>query len=162
MRHLLPYPLLTLALLVMWLLLNQSLSVGHLLLGTVVAVLASGTMTALDPEAPRVRSWRPLPALAWLVLADILRSNVAVARIILLPGKHDRVSGFIRVPLETRNRYAQAILACMITATPGTLWVQFDRTRNVLLVHILDRIGEEAWRRRIKQRYEPLLMDMFE
>lgn len=162
MTRWLPYPLLTLALLVMWLLLNQSLSPGHIVLGTAVALLASKSMAALRPERPRIRSLRAVPRLAWLILADIIRSNIAVGKIVVLPGKRERVSGFIRVPLDMRDRYGLAVLACIITATPGTLWVQFDRERGVLLVHVLDLIDEEAWVRRIKHRYERRLMEIFE
>lgn len=161
MRRILPYPLLAAALLAIWLLLNQSLSPGHLLLGSAVAIGASFAMRALRPEAPGVKSWRPLPRIAALIFADILRSNVAVARIILLSARAGRASGFIHVPLETRSRHAQAFLAIMMTATPGTLWVQFDHVRGILLVHILDQVGADDWVGRIKDRYEPLLLEMF-
>ena len=49
-----------------------------------------------------------------------------------------------------------------ITATPGTIWVQFDRNAGRLLVHVLDMIDEEAWIQLIKHRYERLLMEIFE
>jgi len=161
MKRLFPYPLLTLSLLAMWLLLNQSVSPGHLLLGSAVAIGASLAMRALGNESPQIRSWRPLPRLLLLLSADVLRSNVAVAKIILSPVRRDRTSSFIRVSLQTQNRYAQAFLAIMMTATPGTLWVQFDRVRGILLVHILDQVGADAWTRRLQTRYEPLLLDMF-
>lgn len=162
MRRVLPYPLLALTLLVMWLVLNRSMSPGHILLGSVVAVFATQGMRALRPERPRIASWRPVLPLARLALADVVRSNITVGRIILSGNRPGGTSGFIRVPLAIRNRHGQAVLAALITATPGTLWVQFDPARNLLLVHILDRVDEEAWRRRIKERYEPLLMSMFE
>ena len=161
-RWLLPYPLLTAALLVMWLLLNQSLSAGQLILGTAVALLASQAMAALRPEKARFRSIRPIPILAARVFADIVRSNIAVARIVLVPGQRKRVSGFVRVPLDIRNRYGLTTLACIITATPGTIWVQFDRNTGRLLVHVLDLIDEEEWIRLIKHRYERMLMEIFE
>lgn len=162
MKRLLPYPLLALALLVMWLLLTQSLAPGQLVLGGGVAILATHAMVALQPEKPRIRSYRPIPRLAAMVFADIVRSNVAVAGIVLRPGQRGRVSGFVRVPLDMRNRYGLTILACIITATPGTCWVQFDRNSGRLLVHVLDLIDEEAWIGLIKRRYERLLMEIFE
>jgi len=162
MTRWLPYPLLTLALLAMWLLLNQSLAPGQLILGTAVAVIASRAMAALQPEKARFRSVRPIPRLAARVAADIVRSNIAVARIVLLPGQRQRVSGFVRVPIDMRNRYGLTILACIITATPGTIWVQFDRNTGRLLVHVLDLIDEEEWVRLIKHRYERMLMEIFE
>ena len=162
MRRWLPYPLLTLGLFIMWLLLSQSLAPGQLVLGGAIAVLASRSLAALHPEKPRIRSARPIPRLAGIVIADILRSNIAVARIVLSSARRERVSGFVRLPLDMRSRYGLTVLACIITATPGTMWVQFDRATNMLLVHVLDLIDEEEWVRLIKRRYESLLMEIFE
>jgi multicomponent K+:H+ antiporter subunit E len=160
MKRWIPHPLLALGLLAMWLLLNQSLSPGHLLLGAAVAILASHGLAALRPEPVRIVSFRPLARLTRLVLADIIRSNLAVARIILFP--KERVSGFVRLPLELTNLHGLAVLACIISATPGTMWVELDRANNILLVHVLDLIDEEAWIRQIKRRYEALLLEVFE
>jgi len=162
MSRWLPYPLLTLALLVMWLLLTQSVSPAQFLLGGAVALVASWTMARLQPEKPRIRSFRPIPRLAATVFSDIVRSNIAVARIVLLPAQRRRVSGFVSMPLDMRNRYGLTVLACIITATPGTLWVQFDRKTGILLVHVLDLIDEDEWIQLIKRRYERLLMEIFE
>src|SRR3546814_15568353 len=65
-------------------------------------------------------------------------------------------SGFILLPLDLRSRYGLAVLGIIITATPGTLWMQYDSARSVLLVHVLDLVDEAAWIRLIKQRYERL------
>ena len=97
--------------------------------------------------------------LAGIVVGDIIRSNFAVARIILYNKK--RVAGFVKVPLDLRNINGLAILACIITATPGTIWVQFNRVDGVLLVHVLDLVDEDEWVRLIKNRYESLLMEIF-
>lgn len=159
MKRLIPHPLLAAGLLGMWLLLNQSLSPGQIVLGSAVALLASHGLAALRPEPVRIVSVRPVLRLAGLVLADIVRSNIAVARIILFDKK--RVSGFVRIPLELRNIHGLTVLACIITATPGTLWAQLDRANGVLLVHVLDLVDEDAWIRLIKSRYEALLLDIF-
>lgn len=162
MTRWLPYPFLTLGLLVMWLLLMQSLSPGQLLLGGAVALLVSQAMLALTPERIRIRSVRPIPRLLSVVFTDIVRSNIAVARIILTKNHRKRRSGFVRIPLTMRNRYGLTVLACIITATPGTIWAQYDRARNILLVHVLDLVDEEEWIALIQQRYERLLMEIFE
>ncbi len=162
MTRLLPYPFLALSLLVMWLLLNQSLSPGHIALGAAVAVMASRSMAALRPQPVRIRSVRPIPRLAGIILYDIIRSNIAVARIVLSGRQRGQVSGFVRLPLDMRNRYGLTVLALVITATPGTIWAQFDRANGSLLVHVLDLIDEEEWISLIKGRYERLLMEIFE
>ena len=159
MKRWIPHPLLAACLLAMWLLLNQSLSPGHILLGAAVALVASHGLAALRPEPVRILAFRPMLRLAGIVLADIVRSNLAVARIVLFP--RQRVSGFVRLPLELTNVHGLTMLACIITATPGTIWVELDRENQILLVHVLDLIDEDAWIRLIKNRYEALLLEIF-
>src|SRR5690606_16752931 len=60
MSRLLPYPVLTASLLVMWLLLN-GFSAGHLVLGVIVATAASLAMVALQPDKPQIRRWGLIP-----------------------------------------------------------------------------------------------------
>jgi len=160
-RRWFPYPLLATGLFVMWLLLTQSFSPGQILLGAVVAFLATRAMAALQPERSRIGSVPALLKLAGVVAVDIVRSNIAVATIILSP-RRERVSGFVRLPVDLRNRHGLTLLALIITATPGTCWVDFDRARGILLVHVLDLIDEDEWIRLIKRRYEALLLEIFE
>lgn len=160
MRRWLPYPVLTIALFVMWLLLTQSFSPGQVLLGAIVAVAATWAMAALRPERPAIRTVRPVFRLAAIVAVDIVRSNFAVAAIILFPRK-ERVARFVHLPLELRNRHGLAVLALIITATPGTIWVEFDKSRGNLIVHVLDLVDEQEWIALIKGRYEALLLEIF-
>lgn len=161
-RRLLPFPLLAAVLLAMWLLLNQSVAPGSVILGSLLALGACWTLVPLDP--PKVRFRRPGVALrlALVVLGDIVRSNIAVARIVLHPGRRDRRSGFVRIPLDLREPHGLAALACIVTATPGTIWVEFDSASHSVLIHVLDLIDEEEWVRTIKHRYERRLLEIFE
>jgi multicomponent K+:H+ antiporter subunit E len=162
MRRALPFPLLTVGLLVLWLLLNQSVTPGSVILGGVLALGAARALVPLQP--PKARFRRPGMALrlAFIVLGDIIRSNIAVARIILSPERPDRRAGFVRIPLDMRDPYGLAVLACIITATPGTIWVEFDSAAGTVLIHVLDLIEEETWIRIIKDRYERRLREIFE
>jgi len=162
MRRWLPFPLLTAALLALWLLLTGSVAPGAIVLGGVLALGAGKALTALDPPKSRFRRPRAALRLALVVLAEIVRSNWAVARIILRPVARHRRSGFVRIPLDMRAPYGLAALACIITATPGTLWVEYDSADNTMLLHVLDLIDEEEWVRIIKDRYETRLMEIFE
>jgi len=161
MTRLLPYPLLTLALFAMWLLLTQSFSPGQAILGVIVTLVAVRGIAGLRPKSSRIRSGRAIVKLTAIVAADVVRSNLAVARIVLFPPA-GMVSSFVRLPVDLTDRHALTMLALIITATPGTCWVQFDRSEGVLLVHVLDLIDEQAWIRLIKDRYESLLMEIFE
>lgn len=100
--------------------------------------------------------------LFWLVFVDIVRSNLAVARIVLYRGTRNQTSGFLSMPLEVRHPGALAAIACIITATPGTSWARYDAGRNILTIHVLDLIDEQAWIDTFKQRYERRLLEIFE
>jgi len=161
MTRWLPYPRLSVALLVLWLLLNQSVSAGHIALGIVLALVAPLVTTAL--EIPRARV-RLLPAMRLFgrVAADVLRSNIAVARILIRPGPARHRPGFVTIPLDLRSENGLAMLACIITATPGTIWVRFDSVGRILTIHVLDLGDGDDWAATIKHRYERLLKEIFE
>jgi multicomponent K+:H+ antiporter subunit E len=160
MSRLVPFPMVSAGLLVLWLLLN-SLSVGHILLGGAVALIGGWGLAALAP--PKARARRPVAVLrlAAFVFADVVRSNVAVARIILGLEPRRWTSGFVEVPLELRHPYGLATLACIITSTPGTLWVDFNEASGTLTIHVLDLVDETEWVRTIKGRYERPLLEIF-
>jgi multicomponent K+:H+ antiporter subunit E len=162
MKRVLPYPLLFLALWAMWLLLNQSVSPGQLIFGAIIAFGASWAMVALGPEPARVRSPVAVVTLAGRVAVDVVHSNIAVGRIILGLTPPNRRSGFMTVPLDLTNRYGLTVLSIVLTATPGTLWMNYDPARRELLVHVLDLVDEEEWVHLIKDRYERLLIEIFE
>jgi multicomponent K+:H+ antiporter subunit E len=115
---------------------------------------------------------RPLPAwphrlhvaigLVWHVLIDIVRSNLAVGRIILGASRRQPMIGFMKIPLDMRDPHGLAMLTVIITGTPGTVWAGHDAESNVLTLHVLDLKDEEAWVRTIKDRYERPLMKIFE
>lgn len=154
---------LTLVLVAMWLLLNNTLSFGQTVLGTVFAVLLVLAGAKLRPVRPRLRRLYLAAPLIAVVLVDILRSNLGVARIVLgLTGKRQVRSGFLDIPLELRDPHGLAILAVIITSTPGTAWAGVAPDGATLKLHILDLKDEAEWIHTIKHRYERPLMRIFE
>nr|WP_047169174.1 Na+/H+ antiporter subunit E [Sphingomonas sp. Y57] len=160
MSRILPFPVLSALLFAMWVLLT-GFSPGHILLGVLVALIVSRVGLLLSPERVRVRFGRAMLKLAGIVIVDIVRSNIAVARIVLFAPR-DRRSGFIELPIDLRSPQGLAALAVIITATPGTIWLQHDARRHTVLIHVLDLIDESDWIALIKNRYEKLLMEIFE
>lgn len=160
MKRWLPHPLLAGFLLLAWLLLQQSLAPATFLIGALLALGLSHLLDRLQPPPVRVR--RPVLLLRLLahVFVDLVRSNMAVASIILFRRQRFH-SGFVHIPLTLTQPHALAMLACIITATPGTIWVSHDSRRNVLIIHVLDLIDEAAWIRHIKHRYESPLLEIF-
>lgn len=156
-------PVLVLALTVLWLLLNQTVSPGHLLLGASLGVVIAWGGSTLRPVQARLRRLDVAAVLVLVVLRDIVRSNIAVARIVLSPGRSRQLhSGFLDLPLDLRDPHGLATLAMILTSTPGTVWVGLSPDGRLLRLHVLDLVDEAHWIELIKQRYERRLMKIFE
>jgi multicomponent K+:H+ antiporter subunit E len=155
----LPHPVLSTLLAGSWLLLQESLAPAQLivaaLLGLVVPRLVHGLI------GPGARPRRPLLALrlAAIVLWDIVISNLTVARIVLNPLSKPRPA-WVQVPLEVRHPNAIALLASIITMTPGTVSCIVDDRRQFILVHALDCDDAPALAAQIKRRYEAPLKEI--
>jgi len=155
------YPAISVMLLGTWLLLNASVSVGHILIGSLLAIAGALVLVRLDAPALHLKRLHLIVRLFLDVAADMVRSNWRVAKL-TLRDKPNRTPGFVRVELGVRSQYGLAVLACIITATPGTSWVAYDPKSNILIMHVLDLSDDDDWREIIKGRYEGRLMEIFE
>lgn len=154
---------LTSALFVMWLLLNETLSLGQAALGLILAVALAWASSVLRPVRPTLRRPHLVVLLFVLVLFDIVRSNIGVARIVLGLVRDRKIrSGFVEIPLTMTDPHGLAVLAGIVTATPGTVWVDHDLATSTLTLHVLDLKTDQEWIDWIKLRYEKLLMGIFE
>jgi multicomponent K+:H+ antiporter subunit E len=146
----------------MWLVLHATLAPGHVILGALAALAGVLGLAALRPGSTRLRRPWAAVVLAGVVFLDVVRSNAAVAVIVLRRSTRGRTAGFVDIPLDVRHPAALATLACIMTSTPGTSWANYDRASGVLTIHILDLVDAGQWIRMIKQRYERRLMEIFE
>jgi multicomponent K+:H+ antiporter subunit E len=151
---------LSLTIFAVWLLLNNTLFVGHVLLA---ALLAWGIPLLTVPrDQPRQRMRKPMvfARLLLIVLWDIVLSNLQVARRIL--GRESAIRPqFVWVPLVIQTDTARLWLAGIITMTPGTVSAQFSDDCAYLLVHTFDVEDEQGVVDGIKQRYEAPLLEVF-
>lgn len=163
MKRLFPSLRLSAALLLAWLLLNQSVEPAHLLLGAFLAVATPLLTRSLQP-LPHARIRRPLllVRLLFTSLLEIIRSCFNVSRIILFTRPEGVNSQFIRIPLDLRNPYGLAILSCIINTTPGTVWAEILPGTNDLALHVFDLHDAQWWVDTIKSVYERPLIEIFE
>lgn len=161
MSRLLPTPLLSIALLVLWLMLNQSLEPGQLILGALLAVAIPLVVQPLRPIKAHVRKPLVIIRLVLVSLKEIIISCFNVSRIILFTGTKPH-SQFIRIPLDLRDPHGLAVLSCIINSTPGTVWVEILPDSNDLALHVFDLHDTAWWIETIKSRYERPLMEIFE
>ncbi len=162
MKRLLPAPLLSLTLFALWLLLNQSVAAAHLLLGLVLALLIPLLTRGLRPLPVRIRRPAVVLRLLLTVICDSVRSNLAVARMLLRTGARRHPSAFVPVQLDLRDPNALAVLAMIVCITPGTSWAELSLDRATLLLHVLEADDAASIAAHVKSRYERPLMEIFE
>lgn len=162
MKRWLPTPLLSAALLALWLMLQESLSPGHLLLGGMLAVLLPRLMAPLRPPTGPVR--RPL-VLARLILTvggDVVLSALQVAHGTLCARWQPPRGSFVLIPLDLHDEHALAALSVITAVVPGTVWCELAPDRSALLLHVFDVEDEAAFIHHYKSRYERPLMEIFQ
>ena len=162
MKRWLATPLLSLALLLLWLLLNQSLAAGHLLIGTMAALVLPRLLAPLRPPAGGVRGPRAALRLTGAVAVDVVRSALQVAGGVLGARRRPLRARFIVVPLDLRNIHALAALALITTIVPGTVWSELAPDRSRLLLHVFDSADDASFVAHYKARYEQPLREIFE
>ena len=156
-----PSPPLSLALFVVWLLLNQSVAASTLLMAGVLALVVPVLTRSLRPATARMRRPGVALRLAARAMLDMVISAWTIARI-LLSRKSAINPQFVHIPLELRDPNALAVLAMICCLTPGTAWGELSLDRSALLLHVYDLKDEPAFIALIKQRYERPLMEIFE
>jgi multicomponent K+:H+ antiporter subunit E len=159
MRRVFPHPLLSVTVFLLWAVITNVATPG-LLIGCLLAVAVPALTQPFWPDPPRlVRPWRGLRFLAVFAL-DIVTANLRVARRVL--GPLQRLSpALIEVPLDLRDPFLATLLGSIVSLTPGTVAIDVDQQRWLLLVHALDAPDPQAVIDEIKARYELPLKEIF-
>ena len=161
MTRLLPHPLLSAILLVIWLLLVNELSIAHLILGALLGWGVPLYTARFWPDQVQVR--RPLLLLRFVgvVLYDILVANVTVASLIL--GRQERLQpAFLVLPLALRSELAISLLANTVSLTPGTVSTYLSADRRCLIIPSLHTTAPDELLATIRRRYETPLKEILE
>ena len=162
LTRLIPHPLLSLALVLVWLGLVNKLTLGNLILGGTFGLAIPMLTAAYWPDRPRVRNPLAIAQYVLVVLWDIIVANVQVAAIIVFRRNRDIRSHWVVVPLELTSAEAITVLAGTITMTPGTVSATLSADGAAILVHCLHTDDVDAVRAEIKSRYERRLKEIFE
>ncbi|MDU8910034.1 Na+/H+ antiporter subunit E [Aestuariicoccus sp. MJ-SS9] len=160
-HRLLPHPLLTLLLAVVWTLLQNQVSAGMVVFGIILGIIIPLITAAWWPDRPRGFRMGRMIGYSLIVLWDILVANVQVAWIVLTKPNSQLKSAWIVVPLDLRQPEAITVLAGTITLTPGTVSADLSNEGHSLLVHVLHTDDPDAVRDEIKERYERRLKEIF-
>ncbi|MDX1351799.1 MAG: Na+/H+ antiporter subunit E [Thiomicrorhabdus sp.] len=161
MRKFLPHPILSLVLWFVWLLLNNTVAPGHMVLGAILAIIIPLLTSAFWPEKVCIKQPFTLFKFIFIVLWDIMVANIVVAKLIL-GNKAKLQPCFLHIPLDLEHSLAISLLANTISLTPGTVSCDLSEDKKTLLVHGLHEEDPQASIAMIKQRYEQPLKKVFE
>ncbi len=150
----LPHPLLTLVLVLLWMALLNSFTVGGLLMGIVLGMLIPIYTAHFWPERPVVRSPHKVLVLIGIVAFDMIVANIHVAYLILFRPVARLQNRWVSIPLDLTSPEAITVLIGTITLTPGTVASDLAADGSSLLIYCLDVDDEDELIRRVKDRYE--------
>jgi len=162
LQRLIPHPLLSLTLTLVWLALVNTVTLGNLLLGGFLGLVVPMLTAPYWPDRPKVRKPYVVAEYIVIVLWDIILANIEVALIIVFKRNEDIRSHFITVPLELTSPEAITVLAGTITMTPGTVSAALGADGGCILVHCLHTDDPDGVRDSIKERYERRLKEIFQ
>ena len=154
-----PHPLVSTIVLVSWLMLQHSLSVGNILLALLLGWGIPKLLQNFIVRTPNI-NWSEAIKLFFVVLWDIIICNIRVANLVLGSSKNLHPQWF-RVPLDTNHDQVNSLLAMIVTTTPGTVTAGIDQQRGDILVHSLNTSDTAFEIQDIKTRYEQPLIRIF-
>lgn len=133
-----------------WINFVEGLVVGYVVLWISRSALGS---TAYFKKIPRVIRF------FFYFLWEMVLANLKVTWDILTPKDHMQ-PGIVAVPLAAKTDLEIALLANLITLTPGTLSLEVSEDKKILYVHGLYIEDPEAFRREIKDGFEKKLLEI--
>lgn len=110
----------------------------------------------------RTRYTRKAPRAAALVLyflRELTRANLRVAADVLTRAHRSR-PGIVAVPMKAATELEIALLAGLVSLTPGTLSLEVSPDRRVLFVHAMFAADPDAVRREIQDGLERRLLEV--
>lgn len=160
-RWLLPHPLLTLILAVVWVLLQNEVSAGMVVFGIILGIVIPWITAVWWPDTPQGFRLGKMIGYAIIVIWDIILANIQVAWIVISVPNAKLKPAWIVVPLKLKQPEAITVLAGTITLTPGTVTADLSDEGHSLLVHVLHTDDPDGVREEIKDRYERRLLEIF-
>ncbi|MBB1491136.1 MULTISPECIES: Na+/H+ antiporter subunit E [unclassified Paracoccus (in: a-proteobacteria)] len=159
-RRILPHPVLSLVVALVWMLLVNRFAWGSVVFAAVLGLLIPVVTAPYWPRRASIRATR-IPGYLGIVIHDIVKANIDVARIVLFMPKAELQPAWLVVPLDLTVPEAIAVLMGTITLTPGTVSCDMAEDGSALLVHALHCPDPAATIDEIKTRYEARLQEIF-
>ena len=160
-RRILPHPVLSLVVALVWMLLVNRFAWGSVIFAAMLGLVIPVVTAPYWPGRAHIRSPGRILGYLGIVIHDIVKANIDVARIVLFKPKADLRPAWLVVPLDLTAPVAIAVLMGTITLTPGTVSCDLAEDGSALLVHALHCPDPAGTVDEIKTRYEARLKEIF-
>lgn len=160
-RRILPHPILSLVIAIVWMLLANGFWWGSLVFALMLGLVIPAATQPYWPDRANIHSPMKIAGYVCIVIWDIIKANISVAKIVLFMPKRDLRPCWLPVPLDLQSPEAITVLAGTITLTPGTVTCDISEDGSALLVHCLHAPDPDAVLDEIKTRYEARLKEIF-
>ncbi len=96
----------------------------------------------------------------WAVVISGIDTIRVILRSTFAPDRAPR-AGFVRFRYAPMSDQGAALLAAMITLTPGTTAIDIDPDTRIMTIHMLDADGAESAIADVRRTFEPPLVKLF-
>jgi multicomponent Na+:H+ antiporter subunit E len=143
-----------------WCAVSGSITMLNFLFGFVLGILALSLIREQIGSNGYFGRSRRIASLVLLFLKELALSAWRVAILVASPRMNVK-PGIFALPLTVERDFEIALLANMITLTPGTLSVDVSDDKKTLYVHAIDCSDPEQARRDIKEGFEAKILEAF-
>lgn len=142
-----------------WAALSGSIDQVNLIIGFVIGYLILGTMSVGHKEPSYFRKVGQMIGFMVLFFKEVMVSTLRITYDVLTPTNYMK-PGVIAVPIDATTDAEIALLANVITLTPGTLSLDVSDDRKFLYIHAMYIDDPEALRLEIKDGLEKKLLEL--
>jgi len=143
-----------------WVLLNGKVTLASLLWGY---ALGYGLLWLLRPiftSTAYFDKFNKLVAFALFFFWELFRANFNVVRLVLFKANKAIHPAIVAIPLSAETEAEIALLANLISLTPGTLSLDVSTDQQVLYIHAIDVTDEDRLRENLKNGLETRLLEI--
>jgi len=143
----------------MWMLLNESYTVSSFIAGFIAGMVLLLLFRRFLPGSFYLRRVFMCIGLILLFIRELILSNIEIVKLVYKP--HLKVEpGIFAFPTELEKDWEIALLANLITLTPGTLSVAMSSDNSTIYVHAMHIDTVEDSINSIKNTFEKAILEV--
>ncbi len=144
---------------IVWMFLSSSMTATTFVIGYLIGFLLLLMMRRfLGAKLYTARLWATIK-LSLLFISELIKSNIAVLRLVLRP-KLDIQPRFFALPTDLKRDWEITLLSSLITLTPGTIVVHVSDDQKTLYVHAIDADDVDDAIDSIKNTFEKAIKEV--